>query len=221
VSYIADDGDRGVESGGYSGPETIRSDWKKAMGVELGGIKGGKIMHSVALASGLVILTYGLITADVVHLLAGMSLSVFFLLTIFGLFVRRERELLNYRAVEEITFKEDGMAVKTAAGVSLSVRYSEIGLIVDLNAFIDEYGRITYLLPSSVIVYYDFDLGRCLDLWVDKDAGRRIIMEYRKYIERTGLPLCPFVTGNKYTTEDLHRPIERLRQSAFCRRWHG
>ena len=221
MSYIADDGDRGVESRGYSGPETIRSDWKKAMGVELGGLKAGKIIFSLFISITLVILAYGLITADLALILGGILFPAFFMVLLVTMLIKPERELLNYRAVEEITFKEDGMTVKTAAGVSLSVRYSEIGLIVDLNAFIDEYGRITYLLPSSVIVYYDFDLGRCLDLWVDKDAGRRIIMEYRKYIERTGLPLCPFVTGNKYTTEDLHRPIERLRQSAFCRRWHG
>ena len=208
------------ERSGSQAPLTIRSNWKKAVGGELSGIKWGKILLSLFISIAMAILIYGLVAASIKSIIAGIALSAFFLALLIREGFKSERELLNYRAVREIVFNDDEMLVKTAGEKVLRVRYNEIGLIINREAIQDRYGKILYIIPFIVVVYYDFDLRRCLDLWMDKEAGNRVISEYKKYITRTEISPCPSLTGNVYNSDYIYRPIEKMKLSAFCQRWY-
>ena len=219
MSYIADDGDRGVQSLGRGQMhEVIRNNWKLSSENQLGAFKSAKRVFGGFFVAGIILLLVGIKYDDAIAV-AALSAIVIGLLGLRAASSDEKKEL-NYHAAETITIEEWGLVVKTAGGLVLRAPFQEIGLIVDISAFINSYGTTTYIVPYTILVYYNPDLRGCLELYLDKEAGYRVITEYRKYLERTGIRSCPFITGLKINSDEINRPIDRLKLSAFCQRWY-
>ena len=177
-----------------------------------------KSIFSVFSVIALILIFYEILSKN----LKGFILMDFALLVILAFFLWTHSQYKDFRAYEfatELSFTPDGFIYKTAGEQSLEVAYEDIGLIVDINAFTDAYGADTYTVPYTIFVYYNSALKRCVNLYLDKDAGYEVIKKYREYIGKTGTPSCPFIRGKKHNGDEINMPIDRLKSSPFCKRW--
>ena len=124
--------------------------------------------------------------------------------------------LKTYSAVKKIILKKDGFVITTAKNKVFQIGYNDVGLI-DATTGVKLPAQIFYY-PWVKVIYYNHKLGKCIEIYLSREAGEALVEEYRKYCKSHNCIPCPILEGIVETSEVEDRAIKRIKSSSFCNR---
>ncbi len=129
------------------------------------------------------------------------------------------KNLKTYSAVKKIVFEVDGFTITTAKNKQFRIRYEDLGLI-DATKGVKLPTEIFYY-PWVKVIYYNHQIGKCIELYLSREAGEALVEEYKRYCETHNCAPCPILDGIVETSEVEDRAIKRIKSSSFCNRRVG
>ena len=109
------------------------------------------------------------------------------------------------------------MEITTIKGFTFRIKYSDIGLISNYHGF--RYSsRTVEQLPYTLLVCYHEELGKCIELFLDRKTGEMVIKKYRRYCKEKKIKPCPILEGIIESPEMVRQAVGKLMESSFCKR---
>ncbi len=125
--------------------------------------------------------------------------------------------LLKYSFVKVVKFVEDGIIITTVRDINYHIKYEDVGLIDAYEGRRYPTGDI-YYYPFIMLLYYNKNLNKCIEVYLDRRVGGIFIDRYLKYCRNNNLRPCPILEGIIDNEEIRIRAIDTMKYSSFCNR---
>ena len=190
--------------------------WREALEESLSLIRNVIVTLTIFMLLGVAFIVIGIVINNI-KLIIGFLFFTFLMIGMIIFTLRDLHHLKKYSIVKEMMFVKDGINIITLKNYKFHIKYDNIGFINNALGRRYSNGQIKQY-KSTIVVYYNESLERCIEIWFDREIGTIFIKKYLSYCKDKGLRPCPILEGVVESTEVIWKSMKRIQQSSFCNR---